>query len=56
MEEIIIEDKIEVLASLLQAQLVKDMFEGVFNNKYIIYWRDSNGKFFNRQNQKRCCW
>ena len=36
-EGVVAEDKIEVLASLLQAQLVKDMFNGVFNNKYIIY-------------------
>ena len=36
-EGIVAEDKIEVLSSLLLAQLVKDMFAGVFNKKYIIY-------------------
>ena len=36
-EGIVAEDKIEVLSSLLLAQLVKDMFQGVFNKKYVIY-------------------
>lgn len=36
-EGIVAEDKVEVLASLLQAQLVKDMYNGVFDKKYIVY-------------------
>ena len=35
-EGVVAEDKMAVLASLLLAQLVKDMLEGNFNKKYII--------------------
>ena len=36
-EGIVAEDKIEVLASLLSSQLIKDMFTGIFNKKYLVY-------------------
>lgn len=40
-EGIIAEDKIKVLSNLLLSQLVKDMFNGEFNKKYVIYMPDS---------------
>ena len=36
-EGVVAEDKVEVLASLLQAQLVKNMLNGVYGIKYIVY-------------------
>ena len=35
-EGLVAEDKIEVLATLLSSQLVKDMFAKVFNKKYLV--------------------
>lgn len=40
-EGIIAEDKIKVLGNLLMSQLVKDMFQGEFNKKYIVYIPES---------------
>jgi signal peptidase I len=40
-EGIIAEDKIKVLSNLLLSQLVKDMFNGEFNKKYVVYVPDT---------------
>ena len=40
-EGIIAEDKIKVLGNLLLSQIVKDMFQGEFNKKYIVYIPES---------------
>lgn len=40
-EGLVAEDKIEVLATLLSSQLVKDMFAKVFNKKYVVSIPDS---------------
>lgn len=40
-EGLVAEDKVEVLATLLSSQLVKDMFGKVFNKKYLVSLPDS---------------
>ena len=54
-EGVVAEDKVEVLASLLQAQLVKDMFNGVFNNKYIVYLPETLYEKDNKINKVLTC-
>lgn len=47
-EGVVAEDKIEVLVSLLSSQLIKNMFDGIFNKKYVIYIPES---LYSKQNK-----